>query len=150
MDGVGDTLSGQAGLLTELLAEVANPILKELGISRATFDLISAVAGAGDASQAELARRLGVAPATMSEAIQKTIQAGLIERSADPADARLKRVSLTAHGRAVIRTTFQSIKSAEREAVERIPAEDWENALRTLRTLNRSLAEIIAKKSQNS
>ncbi len=49
--------------------------------------------------QAELARRLAVEPPTVTRMVQRLEKAGVVERRADPHDARLSRVYPTARAR---------------------------------------------------
>src|SRR5262245_17262840 len=51
--------------------------------------------------QAELTRRLGVEPASVSKAIDRMENAGFIQRRADPDDARTNRIFLTEMGRSL-------------------------------------------------
>lgn len=51
---------------------------------------------AGDsASQAEVARRLAIAPATLSESVQIHVENGLLTQEASPGDRRKKVLRLT-------------------------------------------------------
>ena len=66
----------------ERQAEWLEPRLADLGVSWATFQLLTTVAGAGEeASQIEVARRLGVTAATLSESVQGHVGRGLLKQS---------------------------------------------------------------------
>lgn len=64
--------------------------------------ILSALAHLESASQAQLARSLDVTPQTVSVAIRKLENDGLVERLPAPDDARMRRVSLTEAGKAEI------------------------------------------------
>jgi len=64
-------------------------------------DLVLLRLADGPLSQAQLAERLRVEPATASIMVRRLARAGLVERRADAADARVTRVGLTAKGRAL-------------------------------------------------
>ncbi len=82
--------------LYELQSAYLEPKLKAAGIRWTTFQLLAAVIGAGDqASQAEIARRLAVAPATLSEAVQTHVRQGLLIQAPAPSDRRKKILQLT-------------------------------------------------------
>jgi DNA-binding MarR family transcriptional regulator len=46
----------------------------------------------------EIAQRLDITPATVSKIVDRMEVGGLVRREADPADQRISRVYLTAHG----------------------------------------------------
>jgi DNA-binding MarR family transcriptional regulator len=55
----------------------------------------------GPLSQRELAERIGVEPPTVTRMLQRLELAGIVERRPDKHDARVVRVCLSAHGRAL-------------------------------------------------
>lgn len=80
----------------ELQSAWLEPRLKQSGMRWTTFQLLAAVMGAGEeASQAEIARRLAVAPATLSESVQAHVQAGYLIQGSSPGDRRKKVLHLT-------------------------------------------------------
>ncbi|MCX7799355.1 MAG: MarR family winged helix-turn-helix transcriptional regulator [Fimbriimonadales bacterium] len=112
------SLVAEAALFYEAVASRLEPRLKEAGLTMGTFELLSAVhAARGRAHQAELARRLGVTPPTLCEALRSAVRAGLVVQQDDPADARIKRVSLTEAGAAALARTLSELDELEREAV---------------------------------
>jgi MarR family transcriptional regulator, transcriptional regulator for hemolysin len=69
--------------------------LSDLGISVSGFRLIGEVSRSpGGVRQAELARRLGVRPPTVSSAVARLEAQGLVRRMPDPDDPRARRVLL--------------------------------------------------------
>lgn len=96
--------NGQLGALVATVYELQSawlePRLAKLGVRWTTFQLLATVYGCGDeASQAEVARRLGVAPATLSESVQSHIKQGLLDRKPSTTDKRLKILVLTNQGK---------------------------------------------------
>ena len=84
----------------DLQAEWLEPRLADLGVSWATFQLLTTVAGAGDEpSQIEVATELGVTAATLSESVQSHVERGLLKQSKSKSDKRVKVLSLTAKSR---------------------------------------------------
>ena len=65
---------------------------------------------------AELARHLGLRPSTLSAALAQLEALGYIRRDTEPADRRVHRIGLTAHGEAAMAAS--SVLDAER--VERM------------------------------
>lgn len=80
----------------ELQAEWLEPRLADLGVSWATFQLLTTVSNAGDdASQIEVARRLGVTAATLSESVQNHVDRDLLSQTQSDRDKRVKILALT-------------------------------------------------------
>lgn len=82
----------------------------------------------GPLSMSDLARRLGISPSTVTRNLQRLEKSGLVERFADPDDARVARVRLTDAGRhaagdlaeqeiAFARSILQEIPGERRQAV---------------------------------
>jgi DNA-binding MarR family transcriptional regulator len=112
---VAKTLIGtRIAAVYELQAEWMEPKLKELGISWSTFQLLTAVANAGDrASQIEVARRLGVTAATLSESVQAHLDKGLLSRTTLPRDKRVKLLRLTPESKAIVERIKEFVVQAE-------------------------------------
>jgi DNA-binding MarR family transcriptional regulator len=80
----------------ELQAAWMEPKLKEIGVSWSTFQLLTTVHSAGsEATQAEIAARLGIKPPTLTESVQSHVQKGLLKQSTSPLDKRAKLLTLT-------------------------------------------------------
>jgi len=75
--------------------------LEELGLYRGQAAILSALWHEEGIAQTEIAARTWVSPATMTHALQRMEQVGLIERRPDPEDQRRSRVYLTDAGRAL-------------------------------------------------
>jgi DNA-binding MarR family transcriptional regulator len=83
----------------------------------------------------DIAARAGMAPQSMGELVDDLVAMGYLQRQADPADRRAKRIYLTAKGR----TNSEASKVATRNAEEQI-----QQALgqRQYQQMRRSLAAI--------
>lgn len=111
-------LSPRIATLYELQAAYMEPKLKAMGISWTTFQMLSAVFGAGGAaSQAEIARRLGVTPATLSEAVQTLSKKGFLSQAPSDADRRVKLLKLTAKANKSLQEITKVAQEAEQIAV---------------------------------
>ena len=109
-------LSARIATVYELQSAWLEPHLRELGVRWTTFQLLATIYGAEKGiSQIEVAQRLGVAPATMSESVQLHVDKGLIRREADVKDKRVKLLVLTQEGRAIMSKI--GLKLRELEAV---------------------------------
>lgn len=75
----------------------------ERGLSPTQAQILTTLAGAGGLRPSELAARLAIGLATVSESVRALVDKGLARKVADPADARATRVELTATGAAEAR-----------------------------------------------
>jgi DNA-binding MarR family transcriptional regulator len=96
--------------------------------------------------QAALAARLSVEPPTVTRMLQRLERSGLVERRADPHDARVLRVHPTPRSRLLEGT----VRRAWAELDEVIVAELGEAAAEQLRKLARSGAEALRSGAADS
>ncbi len=69
---------------------------RALGLTRAQWQTIACVRRRPGATQRQVAELLEVGEVTVGRSIDKLVEAGLLERRADPADRRAHRIWLTA------------------------------------------------------
>jgi len=90
------------------------PRLRKIGVSWGTFQLLSAVSGSGqNASQIEVAKRLGVTAATLSESVYSHVQRGLLEQVASRKDRRVKVLRLTDSAKTLMRQIRKYVNESE-------------------------------------
>jgi DNA-binding MarR family transcriptional regulator len=143
-----DSLAAQAGLLVELTTAAIEPALRAAGLSLSGFDLLSAVAASAKGTQAEVSRRLGVSPGTLSEAVHAAVGRGLLVQRTDEGDARLRRLELTPQGREALGATLRAVNDVEAAMLAGIPEGDVRITRDVLRRAIRNLAE--ANRGQTS
>jgi len=80
----------------------------------------------------ELAERLGVEPPTITKMLRRLEACGLVERRADPEDARSLRVHLTGQGRALEGPVVYCWERAEQTVLSGINARDRQTFRRLL------------------
>lgn len=88
--------------------------LESLGLYRGQAFILNVLWQEEGLPQSELASRTWVQPATMTTALQRMEQSGLIVRRPDPEDQRVSRVYLTEAGRALegpVRASFEAVES---------------------------------------
>ncbi len=105
----------------ELQSAWLEPRLKAAGIRWTTFQLLATILGAGDeASQAEVARRLAISPATLSESVQIHVERGLIVQETSPNDKRKKVLRLTPAGKKKMSSVAKHVQELESKLTQGI------------------------------
>jgi MarR family transcriptional regulator for hemolysin len=82
-----------------LLRTYADQQARRFGMTRAQWAVLARLEYAEGMKQAELAELLDLQPITLTRLVDRLCANGLIERRADPADRRAKRLYLTAQAR---------------------------------------------------
>ncbi|MCA5892298.1 MarR family winged helix-turn-helix transcriptional regulator [Isoptericola sp. NEAU-Y5] len=77
------------------------------------YEVLAAVARDAPPTQAALAARLGIDRTVMTYLLDELVGCGLVERRADPADRRARRIVATDHGRAVLTDLDGRVRTAE-------------------------------------
>ena len=98
----------------ELQSAWLEPRLRAIGVNWTTFQLLTTVSSAGKrASQVEVARRLGVTAATLSETVFTHVQKDLLEQVASSQDRRVKILQLTDKAKGLMRQIKKLIGESE-------------------------------------
>jgi len=92
------------------------------GVTVAQAAALSALGAEGPMRLGDLGRLLGIAPSTLTRNLARLEASGLVEREADPGDARSARVALSAPGRRAARAVAAQEEEFARRVLERIPA----------------------------
>lgn len=116
-------------VLNEIISAILEPKFRKHGLTFGLFELLAATARSEEVSQAEVARRLGIAPASLCEAVQSASRKGLIEQSPSPTDRRVKNLRLTARGRSCLRLALQEVEELDREASASLSNQALKSAL---------------------
>lgn len=113
--------------------------LEPLGLTRAGFRLVGELMRSPEGlGQAELARRLGVRPPTVSTAVSRLEDAGVVERHPDPRDARAYLIRLAAD--APLREGAAVLERIEADLVAGLDPDARQQLLESLDHLSRSLS----------
>ncbi len=75
--------------------------LSETGLSHAQFGILMRLYHNGPCGVSHVGEQLGVSRAAASQAVERLVQLGLITRTEDPKDRRVRRLTLTEKGRAL-------------------------------------------------
>ncbi|HET6970050.1 MAG TPA: MarR family transcriptional regulator [Phenylobacterium sp.] len=85
-----------------VLARRFDEALRPFGLTNTQFSLLNALNGPEPASVSQVASLLGADRTTLTAALKPLVRRGLAENRPDPADGRMRRLSLTAAGHAVL------------------------------------------------
>ncbi len=119
--------------LYELQSAYLEPRLKKLGISLSTFQLLAVVhSSGGEASQIEIARRLGVSPATLSETVHLHIKKGLLEQVVSSEDRRVKILKLTKSSSSKLKDVRKLLDNLEEIMLKDVSGSTFRSALAVL------------------
>lgn len=111
-----DRSLGQAlGCAAHLFRERADARMAGCGVTTLQAHVILYLSCCGGSlSQLELGRHLRVKPSTVNGIVDRMVERGLVERSADASDARRRRVALTQGGLMQLERCRQELLETER------------------------------------
>ena len=136
-----ESLGPRIASIYELQSMWLEPRLKGIGVSWGTFQLLTAIEGTGErASQAEVARRLGVTPATLSETVHTHLKLGLLTQKNDVADRRVKILVLTDAGKEKMRGIRRLIAELENAMTRGLSDRSLQTVAATLDQVGENLA----------
>ena len=109
-----EQIGARVAAIYELQSAWLEPRLRAIGVNWTTFQLLTTVSSAGKkASQVEVARRLGVTAATLSETVFAHVQKDLLEQVPSHRDRRVKVLQLTERAKAMMRQIKRLVAESE-------------------------------------
>ncbi len=143
MSGSED-LIGAVLVANEAIASALEQPFRDVGLNFGTFELLAAVRSArGQCSQAQLASRLGIRPASLCEAVQIATRKGLVEQVPSTSDRRVKNVSLTHKGEQAMKKAAQALSSLGSKIEAKISKRDLDDAVRTLERIGEIISPSV-------
>lgn len=113
--------------------------LEPLGLSLAKLGLLSKLVAAGEPIPlGTLAESLACVRSNITQLVDRLEAEKLVLRADDPRDRRSVRAELTAEGRLRHAAGVQALGEAERRLFSRLPREERDSLLRSLRSLRGS------------
>jgi DNA-binding MarR family transcriptional regulator len=122
--------------LVRALIAVELPVLAAHEVSMWGYSVLTALDETPVRTQAALAEAIGADKSRIIGTLDELQDAGLIERTPDPADRRVRLLSITTQGRRVRRAVRKDIRAHEDRLLAKLPRADREAFLRVLRTLH--------------
>ena len=89
-------------VLAQQVRKVLDKHMVSNGLSLARWKVLEVLDGTGSIRQTALAKELGFAPRSVTQAVESLASDGLVERKPDPDDGRAKLVALTDEGAAAL------------------------------------------------
>ncbi|MEV4456396.1 MarR family transcriptional regulator [Microbispora sp. NPDC049633] len=128
--------------LTRTLIAAETPILREHGLSMWAYAVLLGLDDRPVRTQAALAESIGADKTRIIRVLDDLQRRGLIERSPDPADRRVRLLSITPEGRRVRDGAQAGIRRMEEALLARLPDEDRAAFLRALRVLSAQAPQV--------
>jgi MarR family transcriptional regulator, transcriptional regulator for hemolysin len=141
---LSESVTGQAAVLSELVAAFLESAIESSGLSLGAFELLSAVKANPSSSQAELASGLGITPSSLCEAVRSAAQKGFVEQETSEKDRRSKRIVLTRKGAKALEAALQALDQAESIAIQGLSVGRLSAAVEVLRQSARNLNEALS------
>ena len=124
-------------LVRELIA-LELPVLAAHDVSMWGYSVLTALDDTPVRTQAALAEAIGADKSRIIGTLDELQQAGLIERTPDPADRRVRLLSITPQGRRVRRTVRKEIQAQEEQVLITLAPADRKTFVRILQELHAS------------
>lgn len=109
--------------------------MSETGLSFSQVGVLMGLAHAGRSGVSKLGDQMGVTNAGASQAVDRLVRMGLIERTEDPADRRAKRLALTPKGRTIIEQGIVARSRFFKRITEALTPEQQSMIIASLRLL---------------
>jgi DNA-binding MarR family transcriptional regulator len=132
----------QAAFDRRAVSTMAEPLLSTPLTMQQLKVLTLIAAERGRATGHELADTLDVSVATMSGLVDRLVEHGMVQRSDDPADRRIRRLSVTDLGSASLRSLVSSHNTMPTQVLDRLADDDLRALVQGLVALDRVLEEL--------
>jgi DNA-binding MarR family transcriptional regulator len=132
----------QASFDRRALTTMTEPLLSTPLTMQQLKVLTLIAAERGHATGHELAETLEVSVATMSGLVDRLVEHGMVQRSDDPADRRIRRLSVTDLGSASLRSLVTSHNTMPARVLDRLADDDLRALVQGLVALDRVLEEL--------
>ena len=129
-------LAAMLGPLVRTLIAIELPVLADHDVSMWGYSVLTALDDTPVRTQAALAEAIGADKSRIIGTLDELQDAGLIERTPDPDDRRVRLLSITPKGRRVRRAVRKDIRVHEDRLLAKLSRIEREAFLRALRTLH--------------
>lgn len=129
--------------VNRMLRSAFDQQMTEIGLTKSTWRLISALSREDGLSQVELARRLGVNRVSAGWLIDRLVESGHVERRADSHDRRVWRVFLTTTAQSEVEVMSGLAHKFCQEVFSAVEPAGLEAFVHALRLIRRQLATMM-------
>jgi MarR family transcriptional regulator for hemolysin len=130
------------GDITRLLRRVFDRRAASLGLTRAQWRALSRIQRCQGVTQADLAEQLELQPIAIGRVIDRLVQAGFVERRADPDDRRCWRLHLSDRSTEVMGKMRRIAADLREDVLAGIDDEELARLMRSLNTIKATLCEL--------
>jgi MarR family transcriptional regulator, transcriptional regulator for hemolysin len=134
--------------VARMLRTYADHRAAQFGITRAQWVVLARVDRSEGLKQSELADMLDLQPISLTRLLDKLCDSGLIERRADPADRRAKRLFLTPAARPLLEKLGELGEDLMATALAGVEAESVERMIAQLGVVKENLRQAIQQRSE--
>jgi MarR family transcriptional regulator, transcriptional regulator for hemolysin len=135
--------------VARLLRTYADHRAAQYGMTRAQWAVLVRLDLSEGLNQSELAETLDLQPITLTRLLDKLCDSGLIERRADPADRRAKRLFLAPAARPLLKQLAALGEETMNSATEGLSQDDIERMVSELVTVKDNLRRLIQQRHAN-
>ena len=129
------------------LAQHAEQSLRGAELAFSEFTILEALLHKGPLQVNDIGRRVNLTSGSITSAIDRLEERGLVRRAVDSADKRARVVSLTRAGRALIATTFDAHRARMDAASDTLTAKERKAIIDLLKKLGIGAVAKLAKQS---
>ncbi|HEY1180077.1 MAG TPA: MarR family transcriptional regulator [Phytomonospora sp.] len=137
-------LAKRAARLAAILGDKVNAELARLGLTKAEYEILAVLRASGSPYRlrpSDLATRLMLSSGGTSNLVRRLTEAKLLDREADPADARSSWVRLTKQGVRRSEEAVRAATAAQAAALVAVPEPDRKAAIAALRQVLLALGD---------
>lgn len=123
---------------------------KQKDLSLSQFGALLNIYHAGTCGVSDLGDVLGVTSAASSQMLERLVRQGLITRSEDPNDRRVKNVVLTEDGKKLIQESFLARRAWLGDLAEMLSRDQKDQVLLSLKVLIRKAKHLVHQQVEKS
>jgi len=133
-----------------LFRRAFNARVKDSGITALQWRLITYLKRHEGIRQGPLAELIEVEPITLSRMVDRLVEAGLVERRADPADRRAWRLYLTPRAGALLGGVRAAVEALNDEAMEGLSAAERDQLIDLVERVRVNLSRRVCQKEHEA
>ena len=123
-------------------------LMKESGLSMAQLSTLMKLYYNASCDISDVGVHLGVTNAAASQMVDRLVQQGLLSRTEDLQDRRVKRLTLTPHGRSLIGDSIQARKRWMEELTVSLTTEEQQSIINALTLLTETARKLEGPDSE--